>query len=809
MSYEYLCKGCFAKMGASGQCPFCGFEEEKYVVPPHSLLPGVILNSRYIIGKVLGSGGFGITYIAFDMKLESIMAIKEYLPKGMAQRASDNISVSLHSEDYKKEFQHYMDSFLDEARILAKFNDELGIVSVQDILRENGTVYIVMYYVNGVTFEEYLTKNQNRLPYPKVMQIMSSIMESLKKIHAEGVIHRDISPDNIYLTPDNKVKLLDFGAARYFIGDDRSTVSVILKKGYAPIEQYQNKKENQGPWTDIYSLSATIYRALTGTKPPDALERLDVDILKSPGELGIELPDHIESAVMRGLNLKYNNRPKTLDDFMRLLEPVGRTEIITDPKIPYEERKQVRKKVTVPVLIALAAMMLAVSILLFSGKPGSGNVSNLMQGNILASNSGEGVASANHGAMVAIEPSEAPASQIPENSGSAPANSLEATAKPPESQAADTPAPTEATPEPATSGRQSEAVSEPAIPGKQSEAASEPASEPGIEEKPQPNPSATLKTPQRMPDLVNGTKNNSVLLLKSSNLEYKVESAYSDLVPAGNIISQSIPAGENVVSGDVVVITVSMGKKIVYPTMAQLNDLEITEGIAADARKIGGYTKLTISMYKDKLPSRLPESFNVCLCAADALTEESIFDLTGHKADMNVTWKYDGGSGEYYTCSEDREYIILLFLDADMNFLGYFIYRNPLAGNPEESQPAPTTQHAVRITNGIMIETEPTTLDHTLYMYKDMLPAGLTGLMKVIVCNTDDVSEAAILDNVGIYMRDRNFSFTFDGKSGDYYHWSDSGTKYEVVFLFDMDMNFVGYFVYQNPLKGTPTDDGQ
>ena len=427
-----------------------------------------------------------------------------------------------------------MDSFIKEAKILAKFNDESGIVSVQDIFKENGTVYIVMYYVNGVTLEEYLTRNENKLPWEKVVQIMSIIMESLKKVHEAGVIHRDISPDNIYITTDNKVKLLDFGAARYFVANEKSTVSVVLKRGYAPLEQYYNKKENQGPWTDIYSIAATMYRAITGVKPPEALERMEEDELKSPGEMGVQIPYCIENAIMKGLSLKYADRPKTLNEFIGLLKPDERTEIIGDDRTVIIDRqsKPVAKKSKALILIGLLVVAISIPILLLLIKPGQADNSNESQGDTLAVVSDTEI------------PSSAP-------SGQATINPVRESVTPANSPAVNSV-------EPSTSAEQLEETT---------------------------TPTATI-TPQptlKMPDLRNKEMNESISILKSYELEYKLENDYSDTIAYGRVIKQSIQSGQEVKSDDVVILTISLGKKnstasniVLAPDLAGLTLYEAT-----------------------------------------------------------------------------------------------------------------------------------------------------------------------------------------------------------------------------------------
>jgi serine/threonine protein kinase len=208
----------------------------------------------------------------------------------------------------KKEFYNSgLNKFVNEAKSLAKFYTLPGIVAVKDFFRENGTAYIVMEYVDGITLKQHLANSDGKLRSNEVFELMRPIMKSLSQIHAEGIIHRDISPDNIMLTNKGDVKLLDFGAARDFISDGNKSLSVLLKPGYAPEEQYRTKG-NQGPWTDVYALCATIYKMLTGITPPESLERFSQDDIIAPSKLGIQLSSVTENALLKGLAVFQRDR---------------------------------------------------------------------------------------------------------------------------------------------------------------------------------------------------------------------------------------------------------------------------------------------------------------------------------------------------------------------------------------------------------------------------------------------------------------------------------------------------------------------
>ena len=284
-----VCPNCMRKLSAPDACPRCGFDAAGYDPPAHQIKPGSILNGKYLVGRSLGEGGFGITYIGFDLNLELCVAIKEYYPNGLVMRqASVSMSVTPLTGTQGEQYGKGLERFVQEARSLAKFHDLVGIVSVKDFFRENGTAYIVMEYIEGETLKQYLAKKGGRLPMQEALSLLRPVMESLALVHSTGVIHRDISPDNIMLTKYG-AKLIDFGAARTYVDEENRSRTVTLKSGYAPYEQYQTRGE-QGPWTDVYALCATIYRCITGQIPPESIERLDVDTLPSPSTLHVALP---------------------------------------------------------------------------------------------------------------------------------------------------------------------------------------------------------------------------------------------------------------------------------------------------------------------------------------------------------------------------------------------------------------------------------------------------------------------------------------------------------------------------------------
>jgi serine/threonine protein kinase len=250
-----FCQTCFVDLIPGETCSKCEDDRVSVVDLGDVLRIGCVLAGRFKVGRLLGRGGFGATYLAWDTNLRVRIAIKEFLPRQLAARASGGTRICAYSgsEDV---FTIGLQQFLGEARNLAQFRDHPGIISVLDFFPENGTGYMVMEYLAGNTLEQYMNM-VGRIDVPIALRVLVPVADALRACHAVGLIHRDISPDNIILASDGRVKLLDFGAARFAIGPRDSNMSVILREGYAPFKQYQ-RNGRQGPWTDIYALTATL-----------------------------------------------------------------------------------------------------------------------------------------------------------------------------------------------------------------------------------------------------------------------------------------------------------------------------------------------------------------------------------------------------------------------------------------------------------------------------------------------------------------------------------------------------------------------
>lgn len=314
---KLLCGNCFGEMAAPGKCQRCNFLNETEAKEINSLPVGTVLGERYYIGRVLGVGGFSITYKAYDMVLGSIVALKEYLPNEFSTRVPTHAKVTVYTGDKEKQFRAGQQRFVDEAKRLAKFQHRDEIVHIFDCFDDNNTSYIVMEFVDGKTLDQVM-REKGKMDVKEAVDIMASILDALEEVHKIGILHRDIAPDNIMMKEDGSVKLIDFGAARYATTSHSKSLSVIIKPGYAPIEQYRSNGE-QGPWTDVYGVAATLYKLITGVTPEDSMERSVKDELQKPSKLGVVIGRHTENALMNALNIPAAGRPQSAKDFKEQL----------------------------------------------------------------------------------------------------------------------------------------------------------------------------------------------------------------------------------------------------------------------------------------------------------------------------------------------------------------------------------------------------------------------------------------------------------------------------------------------------------
>ncbi|MGD9731133.1 MAG: SUMF1/EgtB/PvdO family nonheme iron enzyme [Desulfamplus sp.] len=317
MNPKNMCMGCMTKKIAPGPiCPLCGYDESERR-SPLVLKHRTLLADQYVVGKVLGKpGGFGITYLGWDTRLETMVAIKEYLPRDNAGRDTDQSTVVPHSIEDGEIFRYGLEAFLLEARTLAKF-DHPNVVRVRTFFEANGTAYLVMDYYDGMSLENYLIRKGGRIPEKLAVNIMMPVLDGLREVHEKGFLHRDIKPQNIYLTRNGKPILLDFGAARSAMGDRSRSLSVLLTPGYSPYEQYQ-RKGKQGVWTDIYACGATLYRMVIGKTPPEAIERERDDDLIAPNKL-VNVSRGFQAAVLKSLEMQPSRRQQSIKEFQDML----------------------------------------------------------------------------------------------------------------------------------------------------------------------------------------------------------------------------------------------------------------------------------------------------------------------------------------------------------------------------------------------------------------------------------------------------------------------------------------------------------
>ncbi len=334
-----LCMGCMQEYEDKYEiCPYCGYQADAQTNQAYYLTPGSILYKRYIVGKVLGAGGFGVTYVGWDYLIKRKVAIKEYLPSDLATRMPGQEELVLYGGEQEIQFRDGVKKTMEEARHLAQFSSIPGIVHVYDCFEWNKTAYIVMEFLEGMSLKEYL-KRRGTMPEQEAISVILQLATAMDVIHKSGLLHRDIAPDNIYvLNPEEpdalRVKLLDFGAAHFASNTYSKSISVMLKQGYAPEEQYRSRGD-QGTWTDVYALAATFYKMLTGVTPEDALERKVKDEIKKPSKRGIKISKPVETALMNAMNVRIQDRTLTMEGFTsELIAAEVKARSITKEKRP-------------------------------------------------------------------------------------------------------------------------------------------------------------------------------------------------------------------------------------------------------------------------------------------------------------------------------------------------------------------------------------------------------------------------------------------------------------------------------------------
>lgn len=373
-----ICFRCFKVKGDYEVCPHCGYIEDTKAKQAYQLSPGTTLRRRYIIGTEIGFGGFGITYQAFDTTLGIVVAVKEFYPAGLVNRGEGEVKVGIFSGEKEAEFKRQLARFLEEARNMAAFSKEKDIINVFDFFEENDTAYIIMEYVDAPLLKTRL-KEKGRFEIEEAEGYIKAILDALAKIHGYGIIHKDISPDNIFLTGEASVKIFDFGAAKFKETESERTEAVVVKAGYTPPEQYRSK-DGQGAFLDIYAAGAVFYEMVTGEKPMDAPDRAVCDELKKPSDFGISIDENLERVILKALALNPELRFQTAKEFSYAVETKKRV------NLPEEEETIIRRRKRIytfgsAAVIAVAALLIVLSQTVFSGR-GRLDQSKLMKAEI-------------------------------------------------------------------------------------------------------------------------------------------------------------------------------------------------------------------------------------------------------------------------------------------------------------------------------------------------------------------------------------------------------------------------------------------
>ena len=313
---------------AAYPCPRCGYSP-MYNTATYALQPGMVLKGKYMVGKVLGQGGFGITYIGMDLQLQRKVAIKEYYPAGLVGRKSGTTQVVWYASEAAREaMRSGQELVLKEARKMSKVSNIPSVVQVHNVFQENGTAYICMDFIEGQTLLHRL-KQTGPLPWEQAKELFLPIIQAMGQVHQTGLIHRDLSPDNLMIQPDGRVKILDLGAAKDLNLNTGKSSMQVAKNGFSPLEQYL-QSGSSGSWTDVYSMAATIYYTLTGIIPPSALDRMDNDAISWDLPQLQGLPVCVLAALKHALAVRPKDRIQTMEDFLKELQ--GEKKPVTRPK---------------------------------------------------------------------------------------------------------------------------------------------------------------------------------------------------------------------------------------------------------------------------------------------------------------------------------------------------------------------------------------------------------------------------------------------------------------------------------------------
>ncbi len=357
-----LCMGCMNDKTYDGPCKLCGYSDSDPCIPTY-LVPKTFLNGRYIVGKLISYNGEGASYIGYDTASKTRVIVKEFMPDALCSRMKGETEITVNA-DNSALYKTYMSEFADLHRSLMKLRGTAHIQAVNDIFGENGTCYAVLEYISGISLKTFLENSAGMLSWEQVKELFPPILTTLSLIHAAGIIHRGISPQTIFVTDNMELKLGGF-----CISAERTTNTEIaceIFSGYAAPEQYSN--EMNGTWTDVYGISAVLYRALTGTAPVEAIARTG-NTMPEPMLINRDIPQHVSRVIMNGMRLSTETRIRSVTEFVDKLfappryignEPAraadGRPLSRREEKIL--EKKERERKKTLVALIAIGTVLI-------------------------------------------------------------------------------------------------------------------------------------------------------------------------------------------------------------------------------------------------------------------------------------------------------------------------------------------------------------------------------------------------------------------------------------------------------------------
>lgn len=422
-----LCMGCMNDKTYDGPCKLCGYSDSDPCIPTY-LVPKTFLNERYIVGKLISYNGEGAVYIGYDTVTKTRVTIKEFMPDTLCTRMKGETEISVNA-DNSALYKTYMSEFADLHRSLMKLRGMAHIQAVLDIFYENGTCYAVLEFISGISLKTFLENSAGELSWEQVKELFPPILTTLSLIHAAGIIHRGISPQTIFVTDKMELKL-----AGFCISAERTTNTEIaceMFSGYAAPEQYTN--EINGTWTDVYGISAVLYRVLTGTVPAEAIARSGNPILE-PMMINRNIPQNVSKVIMNGMRLSTETRIRTVTEFVdKLFAPpryIGNDASHTSDGRPLTkreekilEKKQKEQRKTLAVLIGVGAVLIVFAIafaLALSGVFGKGSPDDASESSSSTSSSSSSTTSSS-----SSQSSSSDESSQPESSSEPPVVTIE------------------------------------------------------------------------------------------------------------------------------------------------------------------------------------------------------------------------------------------------------------------------------------------------------------------------------------------------------------------------------------------------